>query len=64
MLTESRVIAKSIHQNCGKNSLKMDKMQNTDKTGCHRPLTHANQLFGIKNASKWHIVHVYGPSGS
>ena len=64
MLTESRVIAKSIHQNWGKNSLKMDKIQNTEKTACHRPLKHANQNFGIKNALKRHIVHVCGPSGS
>ena len=64
MLTESRVIAKSIHQNWGKNSLKMDKIQNTEKTACHRPVKHANQSFGIKNALKRHIVHVCGPSGS
>ena len=64
ILTESRVIAKSIHQNWGKNSLKMDKMQNTDKTACHRPLRHANRICGIKNALKWRIVHICSPSGS
>ena len=42
----------------------MDKIQNTDKTACHRPLTHANQLCGIKNALKWRIAHVYSPTGS
>ena len=64
MSTESRVIAKSIDKNWGQNSLKMDKMQNTDKTARHRPLKHANQFCGIKNALKWRIVHVCGPSGS
>ena len=39
-------------------------MQNTDKTAGHRPLKHANQFCGIKNALKWRIVHVCGPSGS
>ena len=64
MSTESRVIAKSIDKNWGQNSLKMDKIQNTDKTVCHRPLTHANQLCGMKNTLKWGIVHVCSPSGS
>ena len=64
MLTEFRVIAKSIDKNWGQNSLKMDKIKNTDKTVCHRPLTHANRLCGIKNALKWCIVHVRSPSGS
>ena len=64
MLTESRAIAKSIHKNWGQKSLKMDKIQNTDKTACHRPLEHANQLCGIINALKWRIVHVCSPSGS
>ena len=64
MLTESRAIAKSIHKNWGQKSLKMDKIQNTDKTACHRPLKHANQLCGIKNALKWRIVHVCSASGS
>ena len=52
MSTESRVIAKSIDKNWGQNSLKMDKIQNTDKTTCHRPLKDINRLFGIKNALK------------
>ena len=64
MLTESRAIAKSIHKNWGQKSLKMDKIQNTDKTDCHRHLKHANQFCGIKNALKWRIVHVCSPSGS
>ena len=64
MSTESRVIAKSIDKNWGQNSLKMDKIQNTDKTVCHRPLTHENQLCGIQNSLKWRIVHVCSPSGS
>ena len=50
MSTESQVIAKSIDKNWGQNSLKTDKMQNTDKTAGHRPLKHANQFCGIKNA--------------
>ena len=64
MLTESRAIAKSIHKNWGKNSLKMAEIQNTDKTACHRPLKHANQLCGIKNALKWRTIHICSPSGS
>ena len=64
MLTESGAIAKSIHKNWGQKSLKMDKIQNTDKTAIHIPLKHANQNFGIKNALKWRIVHVCGTSGS
>ena len=64
MLTESRVIAKSIHKIWGKNSLKMAEIQNPDKTACHTPLRHANRLFGIKNALIWRIVHVSTPSGS
>ena len=31
-------------------------MQNTDKTARHRPLKHANQFCGIKNALKWRIL--------
>ena len=42
----------------------MAEIQNTDKTACHRPLKHANQLCGIKNALKCRIVHVCSPSGS
>ena len=64
MLTESGAIAKSIHKNWGQKSLKMDKIQNTDKTTCHRPLKHANQLCGIKNALKWRTIHICSPSGS
>ena len=64
MLTESGAIAKSIHKNWGQKSLKMDKIQNTDKIACHRPLKPANQLCGIKNALKWRIVHLCGPPGS
>ena len=64
MLTESQVIAKSIDDNWGQNSLKMDKIQNTDKTARHRPLRHANRLCGIKIALKWRTVHICGPSGS
>ena len=64
MLTESRVIAKSIHQNWGQNSLKMDKIQNTDKVAYHRPPKHANRLCGLKNALKWRILHRCGPSDS
>ena len=34
------------------------------QTKGHKPFEYENQLFGIKNALKWHIVHVCGPPGS
>ena len=34
------------------------------QTKGHRPLKYAHRLWGIKNALKWRIVHVCGPSGS